>query len=204
MLIYGTGGKIIKDGTIRNVTCSACKNDTSLQYTVTAKYFHLYWIPVFPYKRQSTVTCHTCADTFMLKDLSQKVQDKFAREKENSGSARFPVWMFSGLILIVGLIGMAFYSSNKTENTELGYIDQPEVGDIYSVELDSTNHYSTVRVDRVTPDSVFATENNYETDKLNGIYEINKPENYTDLKTAYSRSDLRKLYNEKIIYSIDR
>ena len=61
-----------------------------------------------------------------------------------------------------------------------------------------------MRIDKVTNDSVFITQNDYNVYLQSEVEEISKKENYTNRKINYSKKDLLKLYDNDEIFSITR
>ena len=65
------------------------------------------------------------------------------------------------------------YSNGEAKKKELEFVANPVVGDVYKYKTEKQN-YSTLKVTSVTADSVFVSPNEYETDKMSGIYKIDK------------------------------
>ena len=93
MVIFGIKEKIIKKSLLSNVTCSECKEHVSMTYIIESKYFHLYWIPILPYKKVTHVFCNECDSVFKKKQFSENIKVKLQRENELN-PARQKVWMF--------------------------------------------------------------------------------------------------------------
>mgnify|MGYP006159239151 CR=1 FL=1 len=82
MIIYGTKAESIKSGKIINVQCPKCDENTSMNYSVFAKYAHLYWIPFIPYKKVSITECDYCKKTFESGELPQNIVKKLNQDFE--------------------------------------------------------------------------------------------------------------------------
>jgi len=202
MIVYGTSkGITLKKGRVRNVICPECKKDTSMDYLVYGKYFHVYWIPFFSIGRRTIAVCTTCETDFEAVGFRDDIKKKFDREREKE-SARIPVWFFSGSIAICALIGYGFYGSIESANTEKDYLKHPKAGDVYRVTADA-GYFSTFKVNHVRKDSVYVFANDLQTDNQSAVNKINTPEHYKELY-AFSRKSIDSLYQKGEIYQIDR
>jgi hypothetical protein len=201
MIFYGTRSSNIKNGQLRNIKCPNCENETSMTYSVFGKYAHVYWIPFFPIGKTNIVECNDCKATYDVKDLDQKIKDKFKIEKEKE-SAKTPIWFFSGLIIIAIIAVAGYFLSQQTKAEELEFIDQPQVGDIYQYKTE-TNNYSTMKIDSVLKDSIYFFVNEMEITKSSGISEIDIEENYKELY-GFSKSKIKEMYTNEEIYEINR
>ena len=203
MIFYGTKGSNLFNGKIINTNCSHCNEVATMTYSVFAKYAHIYWIPVFPYKKLTFVECNNCKMTFEQKEFSGEITTKLEREKEKNGKKMFPLWMFSGAIIILALSGFGVYQSNVDDNNEKIYIQNPAKGDIYHIKLDD-DFYTAATVISTDKDSVYLRFSNLETDQMTGIDEISKPKNFIMGKYGYKRERLKELFEKDTIYTIDR
>ncbi|MFH7011291.1 hypothetical protein ACHRV5_05425 [Flavobacterium sp. FlaQc-52] len=202
IFFYGTKASNLKDGQIINVDCPNCDTNVSMIYSIYGKYAHLYWIPFFPIKKVILTECNSCKKTFEKIELPANIQTKLDREKEKDGGIKTPIWMFSGLILVAAIAILCFYNSHQTDLDSESYVKNPKVGDVYffnSVE----GHYSTMKVDQVSKDSLIIFANKMEIDSKTDIDKIDIAQNY---KEAYSisRKNMLKLYNENKIYEVKR
>ncbi|MFQ6603053.1 hypothetical protein [Flavobacterium sp. C3NV] len=198
---YGTKATNLKTGQIINVDCPNCNTNVSMIYSVFGKYAHLYLIPLFPIKKLTFAECNSCRKTFEQVELPSQIQQKLQREKEKN-RVTTPIWMFSGLFVVAAIVGMAFYSSHQTDLDTANFIKNPKLGDVYFLDSDQ-GHYTTMKVNQISKDSINVFLNEMEIDQKTSIYEIDIDENY---KKQYiiSKKDMLKLYNEKKIYEIKR
>lgn len=123
--------------------------------------------------------------------------------KNIKGDAKGPLWQFSGLLIFALLIVFAIYSSGKNkENTQL-YLTQPAVGDIYEYKANNGS-FSTMRLERITSDSLYLSLNDFEISKKSRIYKIDKDENYSDITYGYSKNEMTQMHKDGIIFDINR
>ncbi|KSA11600.1 hypothetical protein I600_3794 [Maribacter dokdonensis DSW-8] len=123
--------------------------------------------------------------------------------KNIKGEAKGPIWQFSGLLIFALLIVFTIYSSGKNkEDTQL-HLTQPAVGDIYEYKANNGS-YSTMRLEKVTTDSLFLSLNDFEISKKSRIYKIDKDENYSEITYGYSKSEMIQMHKEGIVFDINR
>lgn len=200
MIFYGTSSSRLKDGQLSNVTCPNCENQTSMTYSVFGKYAYIYWIPIFPIGKTNVLECNSCKRTFKLSELSNQIKSKFELEKHKG----VPLLHFSGLAVIATIIGFIMYSNSKDKENEAVYVTEPTIGDVYSIKSETPGHYSSMKVTKVTADSVFVLYNDYEIDRKSSIGEIDLEKNYTIQVDGYSKEEIVNLYKDELIYEIDR
>ena len=202
MIFYGTNASRLKEGVLNNVTCPACGDITSMNYTVFGKYAYLYWIPVFPLGKTTVLECNSCKTTFKLKELPQQIQQKFEIERHRG----VPLKHFAGLFIILAFVSWALYANAKNKENEAIYIDAPKVGDIYHTEGSSSSYYTSAKVIAIEKDSVFLVYNDYETNKKSGISDIDKDSNYSLVEDPYGLTiaNIKQLYEDEVIFKIER
>lgn len=201
IFFYGTKASNLKNGQIINVDCPNCDTNVSMIYSIYGKYSHLYWIPFFPIKKVTFTECNSCKKTFEKIELPAVIQTKLDREKEKD-SIKTPIWMFSGLFLVAAIIAFCFYNSYQTDIDTESFAKNPKVGDIYFFNS-AEGHYSTMKIDQISKDSLIIFVNDMEIDSKSEIDKIDIAENY---KKTYSisRKNMLKLYKEKTIYEVKR
>ncbi len=202
MIFFGTKEKEIKRGKLTNIICNDCKENVSMTYIVESKYFHLYWIPMFPYKKKTFVSCNECDSVFDKKQFSENIKNKLQREIELK-PARNPIWMFSGLLILAFLIPLAFFQSSRADVNKANFVDDPKVGDIYFLNCMPSN-YTTMKIAAIEKDSIHFIANDTSVTKFKKVFFINEDKYYTDKIKSYSKSQLKDLLINDSIYSINR
>ncbi len=200
MVFYGTNSSRLKDGKLNNVTCPNCENQTSMTYSIFGKYAYIYWIPLFPLGKVNVLECNHCKRTYKLKELPEQIQRKFEIEKHKG----IPLLHFSGLAIIVLAITYFSYSNSKEKENEAVYSANPKIGDVYFVESNTKGHYTSMKVIEIAQDSVKVVYNDYEIDRKHQVDEINKSVNYTNQEDKYSIEEIKALFDDEIIYDIER
>ena len=84
--------------------CPACQTDTYADVLVTSTYYHIFFIPVFPYEKEMNCVCHKCE----LKRYSIPfAKEKIKNAVEVNNKFRHPLFTYTIsfiLILLVVLI----------------------------------------------------------------------------------------------------
>ena len=127
MIIFGSNTGLIKMDESPKATCSRCNEIGYLKMSRYVKYFHLFWIPTFPYGTESLSHCGNCENILNYEEMSKDEQIHYAHFKE---FARLPIWSFSGLIIIAGIIAWSFISSDFDKETTRKYSQSPLKGDV--------------------------------------------------------------------------
>ena len=201
MIFYGRKATKIKEGMLVNVNCPNCEDGRSMRYVIFGKYAYLYWIPMFPMGKEYVLECVNCQKTYNLKELPDPIKEKFKLEKAD---AKYPLWYFSGLAVLAVIIAFLMYAGKQNAENEKRYIEDPAVGDVYALETPQKGYYSTMKINKVTADSIFVIYNDVSIDKKSKTYKIDKPENYTTEFDGYSKAEIKSLFAKKTIYDVDR
>lgn len=198
MVLVGTRDSNAKNGIISNEKCPKCETENALHFSIYKRYTHLTLIPLFPVGKYVNIQCSNCKESFEYEDLSENIQYQLKNQKLKSS-----IWMFTGSIAIALFVIFTInnYTQKKDETSVL--IKKPIIGDIYNLKF-SNGYYSTMRIDKVTIDSVYTTQNDFNAYLPYEIDDIDKPENYSDGKVTYSKRDILKLYQEDEIIEIKR
>lgn len=202
MIFFGTKASTIKNGQIININCPHCETNSSMIYSVFGKYAHIYWIPFLPYKKITLTECTNCKKTFEYKELPENIKTKIDREKERN-PVKIPIWMFSGLFILVGIISFGFYNSYQNDINDAEYIKNPKVGDVYYIKM-TDREFTTARVDKTTRTEIYLTNNDYIIDLESDIDEIDKNENYTKYKDTINFIQIQEAFKDNLIISIKR
>ena len=101
MIIFGARASNIGSVLVNGSSCTYCQNQGTQNITQFGKYFHIFWIPMFPIGRKTFAECTHCKRTIGKKEFTPKLKEVYTTEKS---AIKRPIWHWSGLILIVLLI----------------------------------------------------------------------------------------------------
>jgi hypothetical protein len=200
MIIYGTRAAHLGTKELPNIVCRDCETQGSIRLSLFRRHAHVFWIPLFPLNKFGISECQHCKSTLRHKEMPEALSREYDNLKmETKG----PLWQFSGLFLMAILIVWISFTSGKNKELEVQQINNPEVGDVYSYEIE-TGRYSTFKVAEITNDSIFLYPNDYEINKVTRVYKIDKENNYSDSAIGFTRQEVVNLYNSGTIYDVDR
>jgi C4-type Zn-finger protein len=102
IVIYGT--KIVPVGVDESfVKCPVCESHQHADVMVESHYYHLYWIPVFPYDKTATIICQNCG----LKRTSMEISENwFSDYREIKKRNRHPLYSYIGVAFIALVIAL--------------------------------------------------------------------------------------------------
>ncbi|WP_289658278.1 hypothetical protein [Flavobacterium panacagri] len=198
LFLVGTRDSNVKNGIISNEKCPECSNFNTLHFSIYKRYTHITTIPLFPVGKYVNIQCDKCQSLFDYDDLSSGAQEKLRNEKLESA-----VWMFSGSIIIFLAIVYSINVYIKNNNETAVLIKKPEVGDVYNLKF-SNGYYSTMKIDKITTDSIFTTHNDFDAYLPYEVDDLDKNENYSDRKVSYSKKAIIQLYENNEILKIRR
>lgn len=200
LLLLGTKSTEIKRGNFSGVICPKCSEASAFDYAVYSKYTYATLIPLFPVGKEAIVICEDCNEIIDINDLDDTIVEKLASENND---LKNPLWTYFGsFVLALTMIYGVYHFFKSNKETDI-YIQNPTINDVYCIK-DAKGFYYTFRIDKISNDSIFVTENDYQVSMPYDIDEINIPENYTKNRVSYTKSELKNLYKEDKVSSIIR
>jgi hypothetical protein len=200
MLIFGWKYSRIKFERINDAICPSCQESDSLSALLYSKYFHIFWIPILPYKRIVEFHCANCGSSYDDSGLKYVLQKQYLDFKTGT---KFPIWQFSGIILFFGIILWGIFSSQIDKKREQEYLQNPKIGDVYVYKID-LNSYSTFKIVETKGDSLILRYNSYQIGYFSNIGEIEKESNYSSQLYITPMHEIIKMYQNKEIEDIIR
>ena len=213
MIVFGTRGKVVKGPQKRGVPCAACGMDVHQTFGVL-RYFHVFWIPMFPTLKQPGMECLHCKKALVGKELPERVRKDVAAMLFTK---RRVLPTFAGAIL-VGLLAIPVaYGSAQQTAREAAYLEAPAVGDCYVVRLagfvknpDSKHPYGVLRLAKVASDHLELRLGAYAYSQARGAdqaisrREILRADYFAPSPITLAASDLPRLKREHTIQAVRR
>ncbi len=131
MIVFGTRGRVVPGQRKLGVVCPSCGKEEHTTYGVL-RYFHLFWIPVFPTLKQPMLECVHCRKVLAGKEIPERTRREIADSVFTSGRV---LPMFTGLALILALVAFGSFQSSADARRAEEYLEAPAVGDLYVVKL---------------------------------------------------------------------
>lgn len=161
MIIYGWNSKNIKQAPLEGYECASCQQKNSF-IAIFADYVHIFWIPLFPYRKSAIISCAQCQLVTREKGMPSEMK---AKMKQLKSAVSIPKYLFSGLAIIILAIAYFTYSGNQSSKQEQSMIDKPQIGDVYVLKspTEETEYdYYFMKVNDVYGDSLLVTVSSYQ------------------------------------------
>lgn len=122
LFLFGLRSSILKKRKLNHTKCSHCQVENSFTVTTLGKYFHFFWVPIFPISKTSTAECSHCKKTYYDHEFSQDMRTSLFKENQLN-PAKHPIWHRIGCLLLiipvllfVGLFifSLIYHTNNKT------------------------------------------------------------------------------------------
>ncbi|UYZ63520.1 hypothetical protein [Hymenobacter weizhouensis] len=199
MIIYGYRTSHLLTEPVAG-SCPTCATPDALRVSVFGRYAHVYWVPLFPLGKTGASECGHCRQVLPSKEMTPELKQSFQEVKQRT---RAPWWHFVGLLLLAAAIGWGLIASSNDQRDNQSFISTPHKGDLYHIRTEN-GHYSLLKVQEVTGNSVKLLANTYEIDKLTKVDELNKPENFAPEPVELTRYDLRIMLEKDEIVDVER
>lgn len=154
MVVYGIRAKLILTKLL-NLMCAACGQGEQYLH-VFQRYIHVFWIPLVPANKVLVLECKHCKKATEQKEISPTQMVAVNQAKQE---AKLPIWMFSGSVLVAGLIAFLVMQGNRETEATKQYIQSPLAGDMAVVKVEE--EYQVLKVQSVGPESLQILPGNY-------------------------------------------
>lgn len=168
--------------------CPNCASNHSLEMEVFQKYVHFFYIPYLPAGKTGVSYCSNCKQAMVDKDMPSNLKAAYQQLKAKT---RIPIWMFSGLVLMVLLIVYQLNNEQRAQKALATQMDQVVAGDVLELKLAKDN-FTLYKVYRVNADSVLLQANEYQSSTAAGLKEIVDSPYVNDLRYI-SKPELKKM-----------
>ena len=200
MIFYGTNSFHIRTDKIKSV-CTNCNSENTTSVNIFSQYFHVFWIPVFPFRKYSVTNCTHCQLSSDKSQYSNEIKDKINIIKK---TARTPLKTFAGLLIVGLLIAATTVGAVLDNNNTQDYGQNPKPQDRYFFESND-GYYSCMKLVSQTNDSLFFNLNKQYVEKQQHLHKIDKPANYDNVElVVYSKGDTKAMIANEIIFKIKR
>jgi len=133
MIIFGVSSSV-RNGAEIDGKCYHCDQPSLSSFRIF-RYFHLFWLPVVPLGSSDGLTCGHCLNTICNSVLRPEAKQHI--KNVNKDTTR-PLWHFIGTIAVIALITIGVVDSKNLEAQALQAAAQPQVGDVWIVNVEHT------------------------------------------------------------------
>lgn len=200
MIFYGKKGSVLRTEQLTGLSCPNCMTKDALHCAVAGSYAHIYWIPFFPLGKSLISQCTHCKQVLEEKDMPHDLREHCQYLKQE---AKTPIWYFSGIgvIIALGILGAVTSKANDKENK--ARLAAPLAGDRYEIKT-KDGDYTLLRIARLSGDTVFFNPNQYTVNKIRGLNDLDKAENFLQDEYIILRGDLEDMLAKGKIIDINR
>jgi hypothetical protein len=180
-------------------SCPDCREEGYLDVFGYARYFHLYWIPMFSIGKSIRTNCRNCDTTFKGEKMP-KAAAIYADELKKE--VKIPFWHFSGIGVVVGLIFFMVSIGRNGDKLEAKYLGNPQMNDVYFMNTD--DGYTYWKLINIERDTLMFHQSGLYVESIFDISDITKSPMYMGDTLKYSSSDVKWMFDENEIYRIER
>lgn len=208
MIIYGWNAKNIKQAPIEN-ECVNC-GEKHAQIAIFSYYVHIFWIPLFPYKKSAQIVCSNCKHATEDGDLPRDSEMR-KNLKQLKGAVSTPKYMFAGSILLLLAVAYFTFLGISSSQQESSYIEDPQIGDVYVLkDYDEETRYDhyLLKVEDIVEDSLHVSFNAYSYDRVvsrldseDGFYDVWYAMHKDQLNVYDESGELKKVIRDYSSYS---
>lgn len=201
MIVYGWNNRLIKEAPIEKVPCGHCGNE-DVKVKITGHFAHVFWIPLFPYKKKGYFECDHCKHAVEDNSLEDQMKEMMTQLKK---SVKFPKYMFSGSAILIAFVAWMFVSSKMEDSKELEYLSNPEVGDIYhykNADEPTEYKYSLWKTVETFEDSVYIIQNAFGYNIIPS--KLEDEDAFVDYYFVVDKNSLTEMYESGEIIKVQR
>ena len=103
LFLFGIGSSTLGPYPMPGLSCINCGTRGSLAIIILTRYFHLFWIPVFPFGKRAMTVCGNCKQALSQQEWPAEYQQLALEAKQQ---ARYPLTNFAGLIILGVLMAL--------------------------------------------------------------------------------------------------
>ena len=195
MIIYGIRSNSLHESVVEDQSCPNCGHEDSIRMYCHARYFHVFWVPMFSIGRKGRVVCINCDTEWKISKTPIHVQDEYAMHTEDS---KIPWWHFIGLAVLALFISWAIVINKQTKSRRMNKVETPVNGDLYITK--EPFGYGVERVIGVSNDSVYVVESVALWEKRYRALKNSENTLFDTVPVVYSRAEIKtRLIGREII-----
>lgn len=213
MLIWGSGGKTVELGNETIADCPTCEKPRKFRDVLTYRYAHIWYLFRWVTKRAYHKSCEICG-------RGNQYDTKAYESQHGKGAVpafyRFGLWALLGLA--AAFIAFVVVVGTQSDKREAELLKQPQVGDLYSVDLqgmapgayEDGARYGVMRVTAVEGGKVTLQLPNHGYNKLRGVSgdlssgETGNGDYFSEDAVTLDTAELASRHDKNDIYDVKR
>lgn len=154
LFLFGTGKSTLKNQyPLQDCTCPSCHQNNTMVAGTIARYFHFFFIPVFPTSKDNVAVCNHCKGSFSYSQFTDEMKQSFDTQQTAHPNST-PVWhgcgcfiILIGIVCFIGLLIMSWFKTKdepeKPKDRREAYLkaDMKKVTEHPTMATDSTSFY---------------------------------------------------------------
>ena len=200
MIIFGTRSKILTGNDTRT-NCSYCKSIDTVSLVFVLKYFHIFWIPMFPLSKTGVSQCSHCKQVLYANEMPDAL--KVVYQEENK-KVKTP-WGYRFGLILIGLFFAFVIASIMFGGVNKEDITTAQVNDIYQIKEGARN-YALYKVVKVESEMVTVVKNNEVARKSSELNKLMKDasDQYTSGEIKFSKKELEAKADNRSLIEVVR
>lgn len=201
MVVYGWNSKVLKEAPFNGHQCPSCKNEAT-HIVVFGSYFHVFWIPLFPYRKYLRIICDNCQLDQKPKEVSEEVR---TLAKQLKSQVRLPFYMYSGVGIITALIIFFTVQGIVDDNKFKNQLNEPQANDIYhlyNAQEPTEFKYYLWKVIDVRGDSVDVSPTSFQYN--HDPYTLESEDGFYDVFYSMHKSEILELHETDVLLKVQR
>ncbi|WP_108869101.1 zinc-ribbon domain-containing protein [Aquimarina aquimarini] len=152
-LYFGTRSSRLKERKLQgNTTCPNCEIHNSFIATTFGKYFHVFWIPLFPLFKTTILECSHCKKSYHQKEIPVNINRVLLKDNQLN-PVKTPLWQWSGSLILIVLFLFTFipaviYLFTYERKTDPREIDPRK--ELLNYDIDKTSSTPTLETDSIS------------------------------------------------------
>lgn len=206
MIIFGTRARTLKPKESKSYDCDYCNTKGSVTFSFIARYFHIFWIPIFPTSKKGISQCSHCKQVLYENEMGPRMKQDYA---DAAASAKRPITHYFGLFVIGLLLGFIIYGIVTNSMNETKYLAEPKVNDVYRIEKNGS--YTLYKVSEVKGDTLVFQPHTMVAEKYMKLSELQKKfkNDYSHETIKFTKAQIHSMKESSKsdfgkIYSIER
>ncbi len=199
IIAYVFGWHILKLKTKRpsDLSCYNCSKTGETNVTKYVKFVHFMYVPLFPYWIINEFECVRCRSVIDYDEMGTELKPIFHKYR----SIKPPIWSFSGLIIIMGLIIYGFIPNIPDKEVLVARIQKAEKDRVIDYKTEE-GEYSSFKICGSDEEKLFIVYHQFQSTDIRDLQKIREPKFYSKDTIIIDKSEVLNQIEEGIIVGV--